>query len=339
MVLVDVMAEQDAWSRVYAVLDQMVGERERLNRYREKAQEADKPPGPEQFMPTSREVNEALQARYGKGMSYRDLGPLVQRYIHENDALRRLRPRAGQRYQETAEATVEALPKRIRAGVDRVFGALEAQRERLTALLADQVASETEALQRRIGALEECLREQQYQLADQDVHVDDADRALATWAAAVSERDRETERRIAAEAVAAEAKQRAAAAVEDAERAHEERAAAVSTRDAEMARRMAAEAVAAEAEQRAAAATRERDAAVVTMHAIEETHRVIQARYDELMAHAARLSGELERSGREREEYRQQIADLNGQHKSAKRSYKGDFQDPEAGRKMPAPEG
>lgn len=276
------MAERDAWDRVSTILDQMVGERVRLNQDRKRALEADHSSGAEQFIPTSREVNQALQQRDGHGMSFRDLGPLVQRYVHEYGVLQLLRPRPSQRYEELPDAASEDLPKQIRLGIDRVFGTFDAQREKLAGLLANHVAAKTEQFQAAVRDLTLEVLELRRQLASQDDIIDDADQARKGEAAAISAREQET------------------------------------------AWRLAAESEAAEAQARAGVSERERASATEAVRVATEAYQASQVRCDELMAHATRLSGELERAGREREDHQRQISELaEALSRVARRSEKG----------------
>ncbi len=262
----DVPGDSDGWDRVSALLDQMTSERERLNREHLARGETEAL----LYVPSTREFREALLSRDGRGMSYRDIGPSLTRYVRENDVLRRLKPRPGQRFEPavSTELHTDLLPMRVRHGVDAVFGRMERHRDELGRLLLEEVAIETEALRRRISALEAETAELLRLLADREDLIEDADQARAEQTAAVAALEQERRLRKEANVQAELARNAARAAEQVRDRAYSE----------------------------AKAADDMRAAAETKLHA--------------MVAAVQKLSEELERAGREREEDRRRIVDL-----------------------------
>ena len=156
----------DGWARVSAVLDQMTAERERALRRGEAA-----------FMPTLREVRHEVVHRFGRGVSFRDLGPFITRYIAENEVARRLRVRSQPSPEPAEGENGNTLPMRVRRSVDRALGAMETARDALARVLAEEVEAETEALLRRIGQLDADAAELRRLLVDRDELLAAADEA------------------------------------------------------------------------------------------------------------------------------------------------------------------
>ncbi|ONH84236.1 hypothetical protein APZ41_005335 [Roseomonas mucosa] len=222
--------------RVAAVLDQLVAERERANRAAVEVGEQARG-----TVPSIREVQDALFARYGQGLSFRNLVPEIDAYMRLNNVAGRLPPKPGQRITPAEREGSEAdVPPRIRKGVDRIFGSIATQREGLAKLLEQEVAMQTEGLQRQVASLKDEITDLERQLGDRPELMSEADRAEAETAELRERLNLEERARLEAEA-------RVAACESEVKQARADHAAAVSEAAAASARAVALESELAEA--------------------------------------------------------------------------------------------
>ncbi len=131
------------------------------------------------WAPTVREIRAEMVSRYGRGLSFRDIGRFSDRYFAESDAARQLPVRTRQRQAEVPPEGEEAdaRPARVRPRVDRALGAMDNARAALARVLAEEVTAETQAVRRRIAQLEAEVAELNRLLADPDDVLAAADEA------------------------------------------------------------------------------------------------------------------------------------------------------------------
>src|SRR5438874_2254387 len=121
---------EESWQdRCTAVLDELVAGRVRRNSLAMADLENDQPNL--EFVPSQRDVRQAMLDRWGKAASFRELGPWVTDYLTRNNVFEKLpvSPRGRTRTQQ--EDTAVTAPQRVMAAIDQHLGALNASRRKL----------------------------------------------------------------------------------------------------------------------------------------------------------------------------------------------------------------